>query len=237
MGRVTPDDMVSLGGGATFGMVDVTDLIPDPNNPNQMPEAVYRQLVKNISDPAIGFLQPIAVRPETTDRGAHTGRFFIVDGHHRVQAAREAGMSAVPCVSKEGMDAGFARLVGVAMNNLHGQLDMAAVVSLFKTLHYDEGMPVADMTFTGFEESAISKALQLDMSNPDMAPPSPEEAGGGNTDAKLHILEVAFHDPAVLKKVKARMKKLRKDAGVSSDEELLVQLLGLEARVSKPKAN
>lgn len=234
MGLVTPDTMMDLGGGCKFGVVDVTILLPDPKNTNVMPEPVYRQLVANIRDPAIGFLQPIAARPETDGRGGYTGRFYIVDGHHRVQAAREAGLTSVPVVSKDGMDASFASLVSVSMNNLHGQPDMEAIVAMFKDLHLNEGFAISDMTFTGFDEAAISKAIQLTMANPDMEMPQNGGATeGGNPEAKLHLLEIAFGDPSVLKKVKARMKKLRKDAGLNSDEELLVHILGLEARVKK----
>lgn len=205
--------------------VPLTALIPDDKNPNQMPEAVYRQLVENIKNPKIGFAQPILVRPEMDANGQETGRFFIVDGHHRALAAREAGMVAVPAIGHPSMSQEYARVVGVAMNNLHGNLDLGAVGELFRDLSMNFAFTTNDLIVTGFDAGVITKLLEFKVESPDMpAAPGPETPNQG---AKIHELSVAFAEKKDLDKVKRAIKKAKKALNVADNGIALLHLLSL----------
>ena len=77
--------------------IAIGDIDPNPDQPRHaFPEESIRQLAQSIRDQ--GVLQPILVAP------MNGGRYRIVAGERRWRAAREAGLTAVPCIVRE-MDA------------------------------------------------------------------------------------------------------------------------------------
>lgn len=85
----TPD---AVGGstddGQTLTLVDVDELVPDPNNVRDDLGAL-EELAKSILD--VGILQPIVAR-------RHAGELVIVMGHRRHAAAKLAGLRKVPVI-------------------------------------------------------------------------------------------------------------------------------------------
>jgi len=74
--------------------IAVGDIDPNPDQPRRVfSEESIRQLAQSISDQ--GVLQPILVTPMPG------GRYRIVAGERRWRAAREAGLTAVPCIVRE----------------------------------------------------------------------------------------------------------------------------------------
>lgn len=68
--------------------VDV--LFPNPLNPNKMSDGEFNKLCDNIS--RLGFTDPVLVK----DIGE--GKFRIIGGHHRLEAAKSLGFKTVPVV-------------------------------------------------------------------------------------------------------------------------------------------
>lgn len=83
-------------------------------NPQFMSEAEMNALQESIRKD--GFLAPILVRPIPKKGG---GGFEILSGNHRVMAAREIGMKAVPAVVAKINDADAQR-IAVNLNTVHG---------------------------------------------------------------------------------------------------------------------
>lgn len=95
------------------------DLI-DPNewNPNKLSEAMFNRLVQDMEK--IGFLQPILLVPKDN------GRYRIVDGEHRYEAAKLSDMRDVPAVIVEGdfaADEDSQKFQTMRMNMIRGSLD------------------------------------------------------------------------------------------------------------------
>jgi hypothetical protein len=79
-------------------------------NPQYLSDRQMSALVESIKRD--GFLSPIIVRP-------HGRRWEILSGNHRSLAAREAGLTKVPCVVIDCDDKTAAR-IAVNMNSVHG---------------------------------------------------------------------------------------------------------------------
>jgi len=79
---------------AQFQIVDLDLIAPDPRHPRQnIDEAGLKSLANSIEK--MGLIHPIVVRP------AEAGRFTVIAGERRRQAARLAGESAVPVVVRD----------------------------------------------------------------------------------------------------------------------------------------
>ena len=74
--------------------IAIGDIDPNPDQPRHLfSEESIAQLAQSIRDQ--GVLQPILVTP------MKGGRYRIVAGERRWRAAREAGLTAVPCIVRE----------------------------------------------------------------------------------------------------------------------------------------
>lgn len=92
--------------------IPVEDIEPDPENANEMSEALYEALVSDIK--SNGFTQPVLVRP--VDIG-----YRLIDGEHRWRAVSELGVLRIPAIVIEADD-DDARLRLLTMNRFRGQL-------------------------------------------------------------------------------------------------------------------
>ena len=107
--------------------IPIEDLIPDEDNPNEMDEATFDQLIEEIREQ--GFDEPIQVRPHPTMKG----KYQIAGGHHRVKAATVLGMQSVPAVIKNFSDR-EQKVALVKRNALRGELNKGKLVKLYQTL-------------------------------------------------------------------------------------------------------
>lgn len=71
-------------------MVDINNLVPNPDNPNEHPEKQIIRLMKLIEYQ--GFRNPCIVSNQTG---------FLVVGHGRLMAAIELGMEKIPVIYQE----------------------------------------------------------------------------------------------------------------------------------------
>lgn len=117
------------------------------SNPNVVSAVQYTALVHSIRHN--GFLQPLLVR-------AHVGGGYeVVDGHHRLRAAKEVGLAGVPAVVVEASDS-EAAIAMLSLNRLRGELDLSSVATILSALAED-GFP--DLTLSGFNGGEISALL------------------------------------------------------------------------------
>jgi len=199
--------------------VAVAALRPAPENPNSIPEAKFKLLVKAIE--RVGFLQPVLVRHH-----ADAGAFEIVDGHHRVRAAQELGMESVPAVLVEKMDDATAIAERIGMNQLRGELDLTAVGRHMAELS-QLGWSLDDMTITGFSEAELGDLMRSVSQSVDAAmsmemAPLPDDYEVPEKAIKPVMLEIPFTDADDYIRAKQGLVKAAGDGG-----DLGAALLGL----------
>jgi hypothetical protein len=127
-------------------------LVMDELNPNEMKEDKFDILVQEIQES--GFDEPIIVIPHPRDEG----KYLIASGHHRVKAARVAGMADVPAVIKESWDEDKQKIALVKRNIVHGQMNTQKFTKLYTELarKYD---PKLLQTMLGFTEKKEFEAV------------------------------------------------------------------------------
>lgn len=182
------------GGGAPSPAVAlaVGDVHARPGeNPNSMSPDQYEMLVAAIR--RFGFLQPILVRPRAA--GGHE----VVDGHHRLRAARDAGLASVPAVVVTVDDTTSAAEV-LSMNRLRGEMSLTLAADVLRDLR-DAGFE--DLTVTGFTGDEVAALLRAT----EPAPPAEDEPGGGAqeaapTEQRRHALRLVFDREADRERVR-----------------------------------
>lgn len=111
----------------------------------------------------VGFLQPVLVRELVPPVGVFTHE--LIDGHHRHDAAREAGFKAMPAIVVDfGDDLACALQIG--MNRLRGELDILSCANSMSSLHVD-GWSLEELTLTGFDLDECRTMLELAASTAD----------------------------------------------------------------------
>lgn len=195
--------------------IDIAALNERPGNPNHMATEQFDLLVAAIKKS--GFLQPVLVRPLPAGGG-----FEIIDGAHRVRAAREAGLKTIPCVVIESEEA-EAILLQIGMNRLRGELDLSSVARALAALEADADLSREALTLSGYGLAEIDELLKtLEVPDDVMlgavggeqnAAPSDEEGSTGT-----FIVEVVFGAKKDAMRAKRRLKKLGKgDLAVGLD--------------------
>lgn len=112
-------------------MLDISEIDPNPWNPNEMDERTFNRLVKEIRD--VGFLDAVQVVPYTTEDGRE--RFRLLGGEHRWRAAGVIGLKQVKAEILEGnkfKDEKTQKAVTVRLNALKGRLNRDKIVRLFQ---------------------------------------------------------------------------------------------------------
>jgi ParB family transcriptional regulator, chromosome partitioning protein len=92
-----PVDLVPVPG-ATFGYLNVDDIVPNPKQPrtNFDPED-FAELVGSIRE--FGVLQPVSVRALGKQNGID--KYELIMGERRLRASKEAGLAQIPAVIRE----------------------------------------------------------------------------------------------------------------------------------------
>jgi ParB-like chromosome segregation protein Spo0J len=151
--------------------------LPD-DNPNHMTVEELDALREFIQ--SRGFLQPVLVTP-----GKGESAYIVVDGHHRIKAARRLKMPEISAIVVPATEAERIR-DRIAMNKNRGELDATAVARDLERLltEFDDPKEVA---LTGFNADdietmldAVRTPVDLDqLRDEGMAPPPPEDTDTG----------------------------------------------------------
>jgi len=100
--------------GATFAELPISSIVPNPKQPRQIfDDEELAELVESIRE--VGVLQPIVVRPAHVGEGGP--QYEMVMGERRWRAARDAGLTAIPCIIRETGDDALLR--DALLENLH----------------------------------------------------------------------------------------------------------------------
>ena len=121
----------------TVRVVEVPIELIDKNdyNPNKLDDTNFNRLVQDMDE--LGFLQPILLVPKGV------GRYRIIDGEHRYEAAKLSDMPTVPAVIVEG---GFAededrqKFQTMRMNMIRGSLDKRKFQAMVGDLLENHGL-------------------------------------------------------------------------------------------------
>jgi ParB-like chromosome segregation protein Spo0J len=137
-------------------LIPVTELEPNPWNPNAMDAATLTAERESIQ--TYGFIDPLTVRE-------HAERFQIIDGEHRWRVATELDYEALPCVVLEADDA-TAKKLTVILNETRGQADPVLLAELLgdlrSRLNEDDAALRAGMPYNDDELRALLRVNEDD---------------------------------------------------------------------------
>lgn len=190
------------------------------DNPNTMEKRHFDSLVSAMK--RVGFLQPILVRELTPPEGPL--HYELIDGHHRHDAARAAGIDPVPAIVVP-YDTDLACALQIGMNRLRGELDLLNCAQSMSRLAAD-GWGLEELTLTGFDLDECRSMLELASSAQDpesdlLSEPVglPEKRGRGGRP----VIEVEFSSKEEMLEARKALRKINSDLGRA-----LRYLLGLE---------
>lgn len=198
--------------------VVLAEILAADHNPNSMDPEKYALLVNAIRE--VGFVQPVLVR----QKGA---QYELIDGHHRVRAARDLGMEYVPCVIGTGDLATDeqAAVTQIAMGRLRGDLDLAAVGRTMEGL-LSNGWSMPELTLTGFSEDEIADLLEAARSATEDVLTGSDTTLPNTSDIPLRpfILSISFASRAEYQIARKGLKRASGPGGELSDG--LLHLIG-----------
>ena len=142
--------------------VDIKKLVPYEHNAKVHSDKQIHKLAESIKE--FGFISPVLIDSE----------FNIIAGHGRVQAAIEAGLLEVPCVTVEGLTEAQRRAYILADNRLsefgkwdmelvHVELDNLAELDLDFDLGEFDFPELTERDYYGDERERTNKAYNLDL--------------------------------------------------------------------------
>lgn len=205
------------------GVMDLALIDPAPRNANVMDARTLALLTEALTESrkrGEDMRQPLLVRPKADGK-----RYEVVDGHHRLEAARAAGYTQVTVVSVDMTDEEAAR-AAVTMNKLRGELDLGVVGEIFAGLA-DDGVDPALLAATGFTEEEVDALIRAATDPPDdELPPEMDPAPKRADDelGKTWELEVQFAD----RKDRDRVRRVARKLGEGDPATGLLRLVELE---------
>lgn len=131
----------------------VDSLVPAKHNPNKMSTRKFNLLVDNLSK---GFTDPIYVRP------VEDGKYRIIGGHHRWEAAKVLGLEEVPVTinTDPEFDEDQEAFQLMRHNMIRGNLDAQSFVKLYESLTQKYGIDVLADAFGFEEEEELQKLIK-----------------------------------------------------------------------------
>lgn len=179
--------------------LDVERIAEPKQNPNHMPADKYAALVRVID--ALGFFQPLLVRT------LPDGSYEVVDGVHRLRAAKQLKLPEVLAVVVDGMSDQRATLAQLSMNRLRGELNLTESAALLSDLRL-VGLSDDEMRLSGFNTEEIDDMLRaarttdgLDMLDLPVGGPDPKPPQRP-ADERPWLLELRFKDEADFKRAR-----------------------------------
>ena len=134
-------------------------LVPQARNANKMEASQFLALKSAIQN--AGFLQPIVV-------SLWEGRYYIVDGHHRVKAATELRMEHIPAYVGE-WSPEVQELLALGLNKNRGKIAENVAEQIIVELYADGFIDEKLLTFTGYSKAQLDAMLVL----PELPTPPP----------------------------------------------------------------
>jgi len=130
-----------------FQTMQVTDILPAPYNPRDIPDDVLARLKRSIEE--FGYVEPIVVNLRT---------MHAVGGNQRLKALTEMGIETVPVVTVD-LPLHREKALNLALNKIVGNWNFDKLGDLIRELN-DEGE--IDLELTGFSDIEIEAMLNVD---------------------------------------------------------------------------
>lgn len=111
--------------------IPLEDIYPNPWNPNMTSARVDDAIRESIG--TYGFVQPLIVRPHPQE----TGKYQIIDGEHRFEAAGDLGFKTIPAVIIEISDIKAKKLTIIA-NETRGRAEVISLAGLLEEIQLIE---------------------------------------------------------------------------------------------------
>ena len=118
-------------------MIQVSDILPNEWNPNEMSEEEFSMLLDNIT--RVGFVDPLLVTE-------NYGTYKVIDGEHRYRAALLAGIEKVPAVIVE-LTEEDQRLQTVRMNQIKGEWNPDKFNKLVNDMMKNQELSIEDAAY------------------------------------------------------------------------------------------
>lgn len=137
--------------------VPINDLIPNENNPNVMDEKSFNLLYDNMEK--VGITDPILVRTHPTMKG----KYKIMGGHHRWEAAKLLDFIEVPVtiVTDDSIDEDQEKFQLMRHNMIRGKLSPQKFVKLYESLSQKYAEDVAAELFGFAEQEEFRKLIAV----------------------------------------------------------------------------
>ncbi len=161
------DALIPGGGSASRGVqhISVGAIHPNPRQPrSRFASEDLEELAASIREH--GVIQPLIVR-----RGGSPGRYTLIAGERRLQAARKAGLKTVPVILREASEQELLELALIE-NVQRADLNPLETAEAYRQLSEDFGLSHEDIARrVGKSRSAVTNTLRLLE-----APPSIQQA-------------------------------------------------------------
>lgn len=102
-------------------MINVEDVIKNPLNPNVMNDKMFNKLLESMDK--YGFIQLIIVAPAEDVEEGLEGKWYLLDGHHRYDAAVLRGEKQIPAIIVKGLSAVAIKNAVINFNTIRGDID------------------------------------------------------------------------------------------------------------------
>ena len=114
-----------------FDWIDIDKLIENPKNPRQTIDAEYARLVRDLR---ATYNEKEIIKTAILVRKLEDGKIMLIDGHHRVRAMKEIGITKTPAIIAENYKEGEALADLISMNEPVAKLDDVKVAKIIGKL-------------------------------------------------------------------------------------------------------
>jgi len=199
-------EQIELSPGVVFKKVKVSSLKPNPWNPNEMGEDVYKFLISRIKK--VGFRDPILTMKDGT----------IIDGEHRWKALKEVGTKETWVIQTDD-DLVTAQEETINMNLIKGDFNPIRLGKLIAGLVDEKGLEdIANNIVVDSAEIEAMIDLVSDLpANPDFST---------SIKSPRFAIEIVFHDVDEYKAVKQLWEDYKDKVEQRDDRIAFKQLLG-----------
>jgi hypothetical protein len=115
-----------------FAETAISEIEEAEINPQQMKQSEYNRLVKSIRKDKALTSTVLLMKQNGTDK------FRCISGHHRIKAARSAGLQRVPAMIIDEVDKSTRTRLQLTHNDIHGEPDMNIAELLLSDIQWQD---------------------------------------------------------------------------------------------------
>lgn len=175
---------------------NVAELHPNPWNPNKMDTRTFAAEKESIGK--FGFVDPVTVRrhPELP------GQYQVIDGEHRVRAASDLGIGAVPIVVLDLADTEAKKLT-VVLNETRGSADTLDLAQLLVDIGADDANLREALPYSQEQLDTLLAMANVDL--PDYSPGGLADGDEGDEPWQTLLVRVPSDVAALFEQAAGRV--------------------------------